>query len=98
METEDKAKEAIAAYKEAEISFSQAQDKIQGELVALGWEWVKRDISGYSESGDYEYMLVSPRMFEALELAEDIENDTPEMVEEPNYINFPKYTDYIIFG
>jgi hypothetical protein len=88
---------AIATYKEAQTAFHEATAKTQASLEACGWKWVKKDISGYSESGDYQYWLVTPQMFEALKLAKDIENDTPEIVEEPNYIHWHEFVDYILF-
>lgn len=88
---------AIASYQEAQIAFDAATAKTQASLEACGWDWVKKDISGYSESGDYQYWLVSPQMFEALNLADDIENDTMEIVEEPDYEIWHEFTDYILF-
>jgi hypothetical protein len=90
-------KDAISTYKEAAIAFEAATAKTQESLEDCGWKWVKKDISGYSESGDYQYWMVSPKMFEALDLAEDIENDTPEIVEEPNYVYWHEFTDYSLF-
>jgi hypothetical protein len=46
---------AIASYQEAQIAFDEATAKAQASLEACGWQWVKKDISGYSESGDYQY-------------------------------------------
>jgi allophanate hydrolase subunit 1 len=89
--------DAIAAYKEAQIAFDAVTTKTQESLEACGWQWVKRSISGYHEADDddYQYMLVCPTMYEALDL--EFGDDTPTFVEEPNYIHWHEFIDYTLF-
>lgn len=97
---DQKVKATIAAYEAAKIAFEKITSDTQAYLESCGWQWVAKDISEYSEDGRYQYWLVSPDMYESLDLdtldCTDREYETPVLDSEPDS-KWIENTDYILF-
>jgi len=88
--------EAIANYQAAKQHFDKATTEAQETLESLGWKWVVKDISDYSEDTRYQDWLICPEMFAAIDLI-DWEDETPEIEDEPDYEIWKESIHYILF-
>ena len=86
---------AIASYETAKIAFDKATAETQASLEACGWQWVAKDIAEYSSNPRYQDWLVSPEMYESLDL-NPLWGGSMEMQSEPDS-KWIENADYILF-
>lgn len=94
------AAKAISGYLGKKLAFDAATSETQEALELLGWKWVAKDIAEYSENHRYQYWLVSPEMYELLDIdftdCTGREYETPVLCCEPDS-KWQENVHYILF-